>query len=53
MIDPPRLALWLHERSLSCDEREAIIGDVIEEFNHRAGVNGQSTQMRSVFVAST
>ena len=38
MIDPPRVALWLHERSLSCDEREAVIGDVIEEFNRRAAV---------------
>ena len=44
MIDPPRIALWLFERSLSCHEREAVIGDVIEEFNHRADVNVSSAR---------
>ncbi len=44
MIDPPRIALWLFERSLSCHEREAVIGDVIEEFNHRAAVNVSSAR---------
>jgi predicted permease len=44
MIAPPRVALWLHERSLSCDEREAVIGDVIEEFNLRAAVNVASAR---------
>jgi putative ABC transport system permease protein len=28
-----RLALWLHERSLPRDERDAVIGDLIEEVN--------------------
>jgi putative ABC transport system permease protein len=44
MIAPPRVALWLHERSLSCDEREAVIGDVIEEFNRGAAVNVASAR---------
>jgi predicted permease len=30
-----RLALWLHERSLPADERDAVIGDLIEEFNRQ------------------
>jgi putative ABC transport system permease protein len=30
-----RLALWLHERSLSPDERDAVIGDLIEELSRR------------------
>ena len=44
MIDPPRVALWLHERSLSCDEREEVVGDVIEEFNYRAAVNASAAR---------
>jgi predicted permease len=31
-----RLALWLHERSLSAAERDPIVGDLLEEFELRA-----------------
>ncbi len=30
-----RLALWLHERSLPADERDAVIGDLVEEFHRQ------------------
>ena len=36
MIRPPRIALWLHEQSLAADDREAVIGDLVEEFAARA-----------------
>jgi putative ABC transport system permease protein len=36
MIRLPRIALWLHEQSLAADDREAVIGDLIEEFGARA-----------------
>ena len=32
----PRIALWLHEHSLAPDDREAVIGDLVEEFAARA-----------------
>jgi hypothetical protein len=32
MIAPPRLAAWLLERSLVGSERDAVIGDLCEEF---------------------
>jgi predicted permease len=32
----PRLAIWLHERSLPRDDREAVIGDLLEGFAMRA-----------------
>jgi putative ABC transport system permease protein len=35
-MKPPRLALWLHERSLPADEREAVVGDLLEGFEARA-----------------
>jgi hypothetical protein len=28
----PRLALWIHERTLRRSEREAVVGDLLEEF---------------------
>jgi predicted permease len=34
--DPPRAALWLHQRTLAAEEREPIIGDLLEEFSARA-----------------
>ena len=36
MIRPPRIALWLHEQSLAADDREAVVGDLVEEFAARA-----------------
>ena len=36
---PPRLALWLLERSLLPAEREPVAGDLIEEFRNRAALN--------------
>ncbi len=38
MIMPrlPRLAIWLHERSLPRDDRDAVIGDLLEGFAVRA-----------------
>ncbi len=33
---PPRLAVWLHERSLGREDREAVIGDLLEGFASRA-----------------
>ncbi len=36
MMRVPRVALWLHEHSLAPDEREAVIGDLVEEFAVRA-----------------
>jgi hypothetical protein len=32
----PRLAVWLHERSLGREDREAVIGDLLEGFASRA-----------------
>ena len=32
---PPRFALWLLTRSLHPDDRDAVVGDVLEEFNAR------------------
>ena len=32
----PRLALWIHERSLRRSERDVVIGDLLEEFSARA-----------------
>ena len=29
----PRLAIWMHERSLSLQDREAIIGDLVRVGN--------------------
>jgi predicted permease len=34
--DPPRLALWLHERTLAAEEREPIVGDLLEEYSARS-----------------
>jgi predicted permease len=34
-----RLALWLHERSLAADEREAIAGDLVEGFAAHAAAD--------------
>ena len=50
MIRPSRLALWLHERSLAADEREAVIGDVVEEFARRAA--HQSTRRAPLAVGA-
>ena len=36
MMRLPRVAFWLHEHSLAPDEREAVIGDLVEEFTLRA-----------------
>jgi predicted permease len=36
MNGPPRLALWLFERSLAAHERDLVTGDVIEDFALRA-----------------
>ena len=36
MIRPPRVALWLHAQSLASEEREAVVGDLVEEFSSRA-----------------
>jgi len=44
MIRPSRLALWLYERSLAPDERAAVIGDVLEEFDRRAVGNSRAAQ---------
>jgi predicted permease len=35
MSGPPRLALWLHERAVDPSEREAVVGDLLEEFDAR------------------
>ena len=35
-MKPPRLALWIHERSLRGSERDTVIGDLLEEFGARA-----------------
>ena len=35
-MKPPRLALWIHERSLRRSERDVVIGDLLEEFSARA-----------------
>ena len=32
-MKPPRLALWIHERSVRRSERDLIIGDLLEEFS--------------------
>jgi predicted permease len=37
MTRPPRIALWLMARSLAADERAPVIGDLLEEFEARAG----------------
>ena len=37
MSGPPRLALWLHERAVDPSEREAVVGDLLEEFEVRVG----------------
>jgi macrolide transport system ATP-binding/permease protein len=36
MIGASRFALWLHERTLRRDEREAVIGDLVEELEWRS-----------------
>ena len=35
-MQPPWLAVWLHERSLDPAEREVVVGDLVEEFGRRA-----------------
>lgn len=35
-VQPSRLALWLHERSLCGEDREAVIGDLLEGLAARA-----------------
>jgi predicted permease len=39
MTRAARVALWLHERTLPIDEREAVVGDLLEEFEMRAARN--------------
>ncbi len=36
MSGSTRLLLWLYEQSLAPDERDAVIGDVLEEFERRS-----------------
>ena len=36
IFPPPRFAIWLHERSLPRDDREAVIGDLLEGYARRA-----------------
>ena len=38
-MTPPRVALWLLTRSLHPDDREAVIGDVLEEFAARVSAD--------------
>ncbi len=38
-----RLALWLHERSLPDDERDAVIGDLVEEVARRGADDRRAT----------
>ena len=33
MIAPPRIAAWLLERTLAASDRDAVAGDLCEEFN--------------------
>jgi hypothetical protein len=41
---PPRLAIWLHERSLPRDDRDAVIGDLLEGFTRRAARDPESAR---------
>ena len=44
MMQVPRVALWLHEHSLPPDEREAVIGDLVEEFALRAAHDSRAAR---------
>jgi predicted permease len=41
---PPRLALWIHERSLAPHERDAVIGDLIEEYVELASLDARGAR---------
>jgi macrolide transport system ATP-binding/permease protein len=43
-MQPPQLALWLNERTLAPDERDAVIGDLLEEFTSRAAVDPRAAR---------
>ncbi len=45
MIRPPRVALWLHAQSLASDEREAVVGDLVEEFFSRAADDPRAARL--------
>jgi predicted permease len=41
---PPRLALWLHERSLHSTEKDVVIGDLLEEFDRLSAADAGSAR---------
>ena len=45
MNRPPRIALWLHEHSLPPDDREAVIGDLVEEFHALAADSPRAARL--------
>ncbi len=45
MIRPPRVALWLHAQSLASEEREAVVGDLVEEFCSRAAHDPRAARL--------
>ncbi len=45
MIRAPRIALWLHEHSLAADDREAVIGDLVEEFAARSAHDPRAARL--------
>ena len=45
-----RLALWLHEHSLAANERDAIVGDLVEDIDRLAGASGARAAERWIWM---
>ncbi|MEX2272783.1 MAG: ADOP family duplicated permease [Vicinamibacterales bacterium] len=39
VLSPPRLALWIIDRATPARDRDAVVGDVIEDFQHLAAAD--------------